>query len=136
MDKKKILLVDDEPAFLELLKLRLEINGYDVTTALSGQEALEKMSSRKFDAALLDIIMPDPDGLEVLRRIRKDYPDFPVFMITAFSPEDEFNQERFKVAKGLNANGFIFKAGDLSQEIKNVNTLLEILEQRKKTGGK
>jgi hypothetical protein len=69
-----------------------------------------------------------------LRRIRQMDSDFPVFMITAFSPEDEFNQERFKIAKKLNATGFIFKAGDLSREIKNVNTLLGMLDKDKKGG--
>ena len=64
--KKKILVVDDETAFLETIKMRLEANDYEVTTASSGKAALDKLKTTNPDAILLDIMMPGLDGLEVL----------------------------------------------------------------------
>src|SRR3989338_10754303 len=113
--KKKILVVDDEIDFLELLRMRLEANKYDVVTAIDGNDALVKIKTEKPDAVLLDILMPGMDGLDVLRRIRKDDEDLPVFIITAFS-----NEERFRLANKFNASGFILKTSDIQQEIENI----------------
>ncbi len=126
MDKKKILVVDDEPDFLEMIKIRLEANNYEVITALNGKEGLEKVKQEKPDAVLLDILMPELDGLRVLRRIRRDNKNLPVFIITAFS-----NEERFKVANKLHASGFIVKTADLKQEVDSINSILNIAPQYK-----
>ncbi len=126
MDKKKILVIDDEADFLEMLKIRLEANNYEVITALNGNEGLEKVKQDKPDAVLLDILMPELDGLRVLRRIRSQNKNLPVFIITAFSDE-----ERFKLANKLGASGFIVKTSDLKQEVDNINTILNISPQYK-----
>lgn len=120
-DKKKILLVDDEYEFLELLKTRLEANGYEITTASDGNDALKKFKSYKPDALLLDILMPGTDGLEVLRKIRTEDKNIPVFIITAFS-----NEERFKLANQFNASGFIIKTSDLKAELANIKAAIDI----------
>lgn len=125
--KKKILVVDDELDFLELLRIRLEANKYDVVTAASGHEALVKVKTEKPEAVLLDILMPGMDGLDVLRRIRKEDEGLPVFIITAFS-----NEERFALANKFNASGFILKTGDIQQEIENITSALEISARYKK----
>lgn len=125
--KKKILVVDDELDFLELLRMRLEANKYEVVTALDGNEALVKVKTEKPDAVLLDILMPGMDGLDVLRRIRKDDEDLPVFIITAFS-----NEERFRLANKFNASGFILKTSDIQQEIENITNALGISSRYKK----
>jgi len=126
MDKKKILVIDDEPDFLEMIKLRLEANNYEVLTALNGKEGLEKVQQEKPDVVLLDILMPELDGLSVLRRIRSYNKNLPVFIITAFS-----NEERFKLANKLHASGFIVKTSDLKQEVDNINSILNIAPQYK-----
>ncbi|MGD0336033.1 MAG: response regulator [Candidatus Omnitrophota bacterium] len=126
MDKKKILVIDDEAGFLEMIKIRLEANNYEVITALNGKEGLEKVKQEKPDVVLLDILMPELDGLRVLRRIRRDNKNLPVFIITAFS-----NEERFKVANKLQASGFIVKTSDLQQEVDNLNSILDIAPQYK-----
>ncbi len=131
MDKKRILVIDDEPDFLKLIKIRLEANNFDVITALGGKEGLGKIKSDQPDAVLLDILMPEMDGIEALKAIRQEDKTLPVFMITVFSANDRFDQERFKVAKSLGATGFIFKTKDLDKEIKNVITLLEVLDKGK-----
>jgi CheY-like chemotaxis protein len=126
MAKRKMLLVDDEIDFLQLLKARLEANNYSVVTAMNGKEALEKFESEKPDALILDVMMPEINGLEVLRAIRKQDQKIPVFIITAFS-----NEERFKIANQFNASGFIIKTNNLQSEIDNINNTLKIAEKYK-----
>jgi len=127
MAKKKILLVDDEIDFLELLKARLEANSYEVVTAMDGKEALEKVKKEKPDALILDVMMPELNGLEVLKAIRKDDQKLPIFIITAFS-----NEERFKLANQFNASGFILKTSDLQAEIDKINIVLGVAARYKK----
>jgi len=127
MAKKKILLVDDEIDFLQLLEARLKANDYNVVTAMNGKEALAKFKLEKPDALILDIMMPEVNGLEVLREIRKEDQKIPIFIITAFS-----NEERFKAANQFNASGFIMKTGDLQAEIDNISKTLGIAEKYKK----
>lgn len=125
--KRKILIVDDEIEFLEMLRLRLEANNYEVITAMDGEEALNRIRKDKPDAVLLDILMPGIDGLDVLRRIRKEDKKLPVFIITAFS-----NEERFRLANKFNASGFILKTNDLQKEIQNITSAISISERYKK----
>lgn len=126
MEKRKILVVDDEIDFLQLLKARLEANNYNVVTAGNGKEALEKFKKEKPDALMLDIMMPGIDGLTVLKTIRKEDEKIPIFIITAFS-----NEERFRVANQFNASGFIMKTSELQAEIDNITTSIEISEKHK-----
>jgi DNA-binding response OmpR family regulator len=82
---RSILLVDDEPQTRDLLRLMLKRDGYDVFEAENGYEALEKVKSIVPDLVLLDVMMPDIDGLTVCRRIRKDdaLAAIPVVMLSA-----------------------------------------------------
>lgn len=121
MEKKKILVVDDEPDFLEVITTRLQANNYDVITADNGEDAFKKIKSDKPDAVLLDILMPGIDGLELLRKIRKVDTELPIYIITAFSTE-----ERFRMANKFGASGFIVKTNDLGKEIDNINTALNM----------
>jgi two-component system response regulator VicR len=81
----KIMVVDDEPDLLEVVKLILESDGYQVVTASSGQEALNKIEKEMPDLVLLDIIMPKMDGWEVFSRIKSNpmTHEIPVIMLTA-----------------------------------------------------
>ena len=125
---KKILVVDDEVDFTELMKLRLEAGGYDVVVLNSGEDALNTVKKEKPDAVLLDIMMPGMDGITVLKQIREFDKRLPVFMITAFS-----NEERVKLAGKLNASDFIVKSRqDMSEEIKNITNAINIAEKYKK----
>ena len=67
---KKIMVVDDEPDTVDLIKLVLETEGFEVITAFSGKECLDKVTLEEPDAILLDIMMPEMDGWEVFRKIR------------------------------------------------------------------
>ena len=121
MDKKKILLVDDEPDFVELIKKRLELNNYEVIASANGKEALAKLQVEQFDAVLLDIMMPEVDGLSALKAIRRQNKSLPVFMLTAYSEEG-----RFKQANKLGASGYIIKTSDLQKEIENITGILHL----------
>ena len=80
--KAKVLLVDDEEAFLTSLAKRLEVRGMQVTTATRGKEAVALVDSREFDLVVLDLSMPGIDGLETLRRIKAKQPDAEIIMLT------------------------------------------------------
>jgi CheY-like chemotaxis protein len=125
-NKKVILVVDDELEFLKMIRMRLEANDYEVLTAINGNEALDKIRKYKLSAVLLDIFMPGMNGLEVLKQIRKENKDLPVFIITAFSSED-----RFELANKYNASGFIVKTSDLKQEVENITSFLRIADKYK-----
>ena len=129
MSRKRILLVDDEPNFVELIRHRLEISGYDVTAAGNGKEALDILTKEKFDAVLLDIVMPQMDGLKTLKLLRKRDNALPVFMLTAHSDE-----ERFKQANELGASGFIMKMADLQKEIDNISGILQLSGKYRPSG--
>lgn len=88
MNKDKILVVDDEADIALILKLQLEDVGYRTVRARDGLEALEQISREKFALILLDIKMPRMDGMQVLERVRQEYPDTGVVMMTAHGSED------------------------------------------------
>jgi two-component system response regulator VicR len=85
---KKILVVDDEPDIHTVIKTILSKKDYDVQTASDGQEALQKLSTEKYDLIILDVLMPNVDGFTVLLRIRESgQTDLPVVMLTAMSSD-------------------------------------------------
>jgi len=84
----RILVVDDEPDVCEMLEKFLTIKGYEVSTALSGEEALTLVKKEKPHIILLDIRMPEMDGLECLERIKEIDQDIGVIMITAIKQEE------------------------------------------------
>jgi two-component system, OmpR family, response regulator MprA len=84
----KSLVVDDERAVRESLRRALELEGYHVELAADGEEALDRLSAAPADAAILDVLMPGIDGLEVCRRLRADGNAVPVLMLTARAEVD------------------------------------------------
>jgi DNA-binding response OmpR family regulator len=82
MNDKTILLVDDEPNILELIKLYMVGEHYNVETARTGTDALARFAALKPDLVVLDLMLPEIDGWEVCRRIRRDS-DVPIIMLTA-----------------------------------------------------
>lgn len=82
-----ILAVEDERSIRKLLRLYLDEAGYTVTEAADGAEALAKMRTGGIDLVLLDLMIPEIDGLEVCRRIRADHPSIPIIMLTARDDE-------------------------------------------------
>src|SRR4051794_13437133 len=79
----RVLVIDDEVNLAELLTMALRYEGWHVETAYSGRKAVTAAKESRPDAVVLDIMLPDFDGLEVLRRIRGSLPDVPVLFLTA-----------------------------------------------------
>ncbi|TYR15578.1 response regulator transcription factor [Corynebacterium urealyticum] len=79
----KILVVDDDPAVRESLRRSLIFNGYSIVLAADGGEALAKVQSERPDMAILDVMMPKLDGLEVCRELRSQGDDIPILLLTA-----------------------------------------------------
>jgi DNA-binding response OmpR family regulator len=85
----KILLVDDDQRYLLFMTDRLNVEGYHIMSASSGEEALELISRERPDLILLDIMMPGMGGKEVLATLRETHPDIQVVMVTAVDDREE-----------------------------------------------
>lgn len=86
----KILIVDDDQNILRLYKEELEEEGYEIVTASNGQEALEQFEKEAPDLVTLDILLPDVDGIKLLRQMKEKRPRMPVIMSTAYDYRDDF----------------------------------------------
>ena len=87
-EKSKILVVDDEPGMRTFLEIILRREGYSVETASDGMKALDNINNNVFDLAILDILMPVMNGIEVLKRIIEKSPETTVIIITAFASHE------------------------------------------------
>jgi len=85
MGKEKVLLVDDELEFIQVLSERMESRGVDVDTAAGGHEALEKARGKSYDAIILDLSMPELDGIDTLKYLLEDNPDLQVILLTGYA---------------------------------------------------
>jgi two-component system, OmpR family, KDP operon response regulator KdpE len=88
MDKKHILIVDDDPAILRLLSTNLKARGYEIYTAVDGEESLEAVQKDFVDLIILDLMMPKVDGVEVCRRVRQ-WSDVPIIILSARGDEGD-----------------------------------------------
>lgn len=105
---KTILIVEDEEALREIFKDELSESGYQVLTSGDAKDCFTKLSTNKVDLLILDIKLPDLSGLELLEKIRKNYPDLPIIMATAY---DSFRTD-FSVWVA-NVSDYIVKPIDL-----------------------
>jgi len=122
-EKKRILVVDDHEDNVEVLRARLEARGYDVKGAMSGQEALDTIAAWIPDMVLLDVMMPDMDGLEVVRRLKADrsLPFIPVIMQTALD-----STERIVAGLEAGADDYVTKPINFAELEARVRSLLRI----------
>ena len=115
----RLLVVEDEPTILELLSGSLRFAGFDVLTAASGREALHLAAASRPDLILLDVMLPDGDGFDVIRAIRAGGPRMPVIFLTALSHVHE------RVA-GLTLGGddYITKPFSLDEVLARIRAVL------------
>ena len=88
-NKSKILIVDDEELILLAWRKELESEGYEVSTASNGKEAVDAAAKEKPDIVITDLIMPEMDGVEVCRKIKKMYPDTDVVFVSGHPKQTE-----------------------------------------------
>jgi len=91
-DRIRLLLVDDEKPFTDVVSKRLSKRGMDVTAVYSGTEAVQAIRKQDFDVAVLDLKMEDMDGIEVLSIFKKAYPEMAVIMLTGHGSEKAAQQ--------------------------------------------
>lgn len=123
----RVLVVDDEEINRSVIRKCLQREGYQTYEAQSGAEAFEMMKIRQFDLVMLDIMMPEMDGFEVLEKIRKRYQkiDLPVIMVTA-----ETISEKIVKAFKLGANDFISKPIDPAVAIARAEMHIQLKQSR------
>ena len=112
----KLLVVDDDLNIQRLYKEELEEEGYEVVIATTGKEALEIFAKEKFDIVTLDILMPDIDGISLLRKMKEQRPDIPIIMSTAYDYRDDFAVWA--------SEAYIVKSSDLSELKSTIKKLI------------
>jgi DNA-binding response OmpR family regulator len=146
---EKILLVDDEPALLDTLALNLRASGYEVVTAPDGAAALEVARTEKPDVIVLDLMMPELDGLTVCRTLRQNS-DTPILVLTARTGEldkiiglesgaDDYMTKPFSLGElQARLRALLRRAGPrgVSDEIRSGDLLLNLVSRRAFLAGK
>ena len=127
-DKKRILVVDDEPHFCSIVQGQLEKEGFDVELAYNGVEGMEKVQANPPDAIVLDVMMPEKDGYEMCKELKADskFCDIPVLLLTAVA--SHVTSTRYSHADGMSteADDYIAKpasAEAISQSIRQMLNL-------------
>ena len=127
--EKRIILVDDDQDFCEILKSRLEKEGFTVEVAYDGEQGLEKVKSNPPDLLILDVMMPKKSGLEVCKELKADsaYNEIPIIMLTAVAEHIGETTYTQYDAMGMEAEDYIPKGPDCSEKV--VKSVLEIISK-------
>jgi len=139
--RHKILVCDDEKRVRDSLTGLLQDHGYEVVSTSGGKECLHAVSSQRFDLVIMDIIMPDLDGVEVLQRIRGWYKDLEVIMITGYADKEkatsafrlkayDFIEKPFESKDLLNTVANCLKQVDLKREIEKKTQDFDASEEK------
>ena len=125
-EKKRILVVDDEPDFASIVQTNLAKEGFQVDVAFDGVEAMEKVKSASYDAIVLDVMMPEKDGYEVCAELKKDskYSNIPIVMLTAVA--DHVGSTRYSHADGMGmeADDYLPKPASAEEITKSIKRLI------------
>jgi two-component system KDP operon response regulator KdpE len=126
---KRILVVDDEERMVRFIRLNLEHDGFQVVEAYTSQQAMDRLRETLPDLILLDVMLPDIDGFELLRMIRENH-DVPVIMLTAKSEEDD----RVRGLE-LGADDYVTKPFSPRELVSRVKAVLRRTESRGQSSG-
>ena len=121
MNRKKILLIDDEQDILEIISYNLEKEGYQVFTASNGNEGIVKAKEIVPDLILLDVMMPEKDGIETCQDLRKIKELQKTLIVFLSARSEEFSQ---LAGYQAGANDYISKPFDIDYIVKRINTQL------------
>ena len=143
--KKRILLVDDEQITRYSLSLKLNKQGYEVVSESTGEKAMERLKNEEFSLIILDVIMPDTDGMKIFDQIKKINPDVPVIMLSGKAstenavefmkigaydyitkPVGEAKEVSLRVERALEKNQLTIQNRELVQQLKQANIELEV----------
>jgi DNA-binding response OmpR family regulator len=115
-DKRRVLIVDDQPQIGRVFGLKLKYAGYDVVTTTSGAEAIELVRKQSFDVMLLDVLMPDLSGMDVLVEVRT-FSQIPIILFTG-------RVDIFETAKSFGANDYVSKPLDPDYLVEKIEAVL------------
>ena len=118
--KQHILVVDDEAPILDLLSAYFKKHGYEVSTSTTADEARRMIDEKRPNLVILDVLLADTDGLEVLAEIKASHPRLPVIIMTGIGFDEELLQEALQ--KG--ASGYVSKTLPLDQLLMEVHRTL------------
>ena len=125
-EKKRVLVVDDEPDFADLVKQYLEQAGFDVEVAYDGIEGLEKVKANPPDAIVLDVMMPEKDGYAVCDELKQDekYSSIPIVLLTAVSSHVGTTQYSHYGGMSTEADDYLPKPASAEEITESVKSLL------------
>lgn len=125
MNKLKVLLVDDEESFLEVMSARIDSWGYEVVTTSKPKEVIKLIRDSKINIVVLDYMMPGMDGVTTLKEIRKIDKKIPVIMFTAYP-----NTEAMEKIENLNVSSFIPKLSNFSDTQSALKTAIKMVHKK------
>ena len=127
-EKKRVLVVDDEPDFCSIVQGQLEKEGFEVELAYNGVEGLEKTRANPPDAIVLDVMMPEMDGYEMCKELKDDENccDIPVILLTAVA--SHVTSTRYSHADGMSteADDYIAKPASADEIVRSIKRLLSV----------
>jgi len=131
MGEKKVIIIEDDEGILESLKEILGSEGYEVDTAIDGEEGIKKCRAKSFDLALLDIKLPRIDGIKVLEILHKEFPDMIKIMITGYP-----SLENAVASLKKGADAYLMKPTNPSSLLEVINEKLSERANHRDVGGK
>lgn len=127
-DKKRILVVDDEPDFCSIVQSQLEKEGFDVELAYNGVEGIAKVKANPPDAIVLDVMMPEKDGYTVCKELKESekYRDIPIVLLTAVA--SHVTSTRYSHADGMSteADDYLAKPASAEEILDAIRGLLDL----------
>jgi DNA-binding response OmpR family regulator len=133
MAGERLLVIDDEKNFVDMIAMRLEAKGFNIIKAFDGKEGLEKAHTEKPDLVILDLMMPEMGGYDVCRKLKLDeaFKDTPVIILTAkFQPND------VDFAKEMGADTYITKPLELDLLLHKIHALLRVKKMKMNRKGR
>ena len=118
--KQHILIVDDEASIRDLLQTYFKKHNYEVSTATNGDEALKKANETEFTIVVLDVLLGESDGMEVLAAMKAAHPKLPIIIMTGIGFDEELLQEAIQTG----ASGFVSKTLPMDQLLMEVHRTL------------
>lgn len=124
---RKVLIVDDDEFLLEMYSLKFKESGFEVETAVNGEDAVKKAKTKQPDAILMDVVMPKMDGFDLLKSLKKEdvAPDVVTLVLTNLGQKEDVER-----GMKLGATDYIIKAHFTPSEV--VKRVISLLEKRNK----
>ena len=127
-DKKRILVVDDEPDFAGIVQQNLEKEGFEVEVAYDGEEGLEKVQANPPDAIVLDVMMPGKDGYQVCSELKADdrFADIPIILLTAVASHVTSTRYSHRDGMSTEADDYLAKPASAEEITESIKGLLDM----------